>query len=167
MSQVEDLRMDAHHERLLVVAPIEDADAAAFGEGLETAPEVVVIEFLAGRHLEGEYLAALRVDARHHVLDGAVLARGIHGLEDEEHGPTVLRVEHILKLGERGDAGGEGLLGPRFVAGGEIERVRGIVVGETKAVAGRDTEGPGEPRRRLTHLSHVHGLYLPASSSPM
>jgi len=54
------------------------------------------VELLARRGLEGEDLASLRVDARHDVLDRAVLAGGIHRLEDEEHGPAVLGVELVL-----------------------------------------------------------------------
>ena len=41
--------------------------------------------------LEAEYLAALRVDARHDMLDGTVLAGRIHGLkyqQDAHGGPT-------------------------------------------------------------------------------
>jgi hypothetical protein len=40
--------------------------------------------------------AALRVDAGHHVLDGAVLARGIHRLKDQQDGPRALRVQFFL-----------------------------------------------------------------------
>ena len=63
-----------------------------------------MVEIFAGRRLEGKDLAALRIDAGHDVLDRAVLARGVHGLEDEQHGPAVLRVEHVLQLGQSLDA---------------------------------------------------------------
>ena len=43
------------------------------------------------------HFAALRVHARHDVLDDAVLARGVERLEDEEHGPAILRVEALLQ----------------------------------------------------------------------
>ena len=46
-------------------------------------------------------------------LDGAVLAGGIHGLEDQQHGVGVLRVEHVLLPGEPLDAVGEQGLGVR------------------------------------------------------
>ena len=100
----EELRVHAHDQRLLVVAAVEDADAAALGQALHAAPEVVVVEILAGRRLEGVDLAALRVDAGHDVLDRAVLAGRVHRLEDQQHRPAVLRVEHVLQLGERLDA---------------------------------------------------------------
>ena len=94
----QEFRMHAHHERLLVVAAVEDADVAAVGQHLHAAPEIVVVEILGGGRLEGDDLAALRVDAGHDVLDGAVLAGGVHGLEDEQHRPLVLRVELVLAV---------------------------------------------------------------------
>jgi hypothetical protein len=84
------------HEHLFVVGAVEDADLAALRQTGDAAPEKIMIELLVGRLLEGVHLAALGVHAGHHVLDRAVLARGIHGLEDEEHGPAILRVEHVL-----------------------------------------------------------------------
>ena len=54
--------------------------------------------------LNGMDLAALRIDARHHVLDGAVLAGRVHRLENDQHRPAVLRVEPLLQLGEPLDA---------------------------------------------------------------
>jgi hypothetical protein len=55
-----------------------------------------VIEFFGGGHLEGRDLAPLRVHTGEHVLDDAVLARGIHGLENKEHAPSVVSVEGFL-----------------------------------------------------------------------
>ena len=43
-------------------------------------------------------LAALRIHARHHVLDRPVFAGRIHRLEDEQHRPAILRVEHVLAI---------------------------------------------------------------------
>ena len=50
--------------------------------------------------LERVDLAPLWVHARHDVLDGPVLSRRIQGLEDQEHGPAILGVEHVLELGQ-------------------------------------------------------------------
>jgi hypothetical protein len=63
-----------------------------------------MIQLLNRRRLERSDLAALRIDARHNVLDGAVLAGGVHGLKDEQHGPAILRIERVLQLGERCNA---------------------------------------------------------------
>ena len=57
-----------------------------------------MVELLRRGLLERIYLAPLRIDARHDVLNRAVLTGRIHGLEDEQEGPTVLGVEHILLL---------------------------------------------------------------------
>ena len=59
-----------------------------------------MVEFLGGRFLETEDLAALRVHAGHDVADGAVLAGGVHRLEDDEHRVGVAGVEQFLGLGE-------------------------------------------------------------------
>ena len=64
---------------------VEDADAAPLGQGLHVSPEEIVIELLGGRFLETVNLAALRIHAGHDVADGAVLAGGVHGLENEQH----------------------------------------------------------------------------------
>ena len=42
-------------------------------------------------------LAALRIDAGHHMLDGAVFAGGIHALENNQHGIAVRRIKKILQ----------------------------------------------------------------------
>ena len=44
----DELRMHTDHEHFLVVRTVEYADAAAVGQDLHAAPEVVVVEVLAG-----------------------------------------------------------------------------------------------------------------------
>ena len=96
--------MHARDQHFLVVRTVVDADASALGQRLHGPPQVVVIALLGGRRLEAEDLAALRVDARHDVPDRAVLARGVHRLEDHQQRVGVLRVELVLLLGELLDA---------------------------------------------------------------
>ena len=48
--------------------------------------------------LETEHLAALRIDARHHVLDGAVLAGCVHGLKDQQQCVAIGSVLQLLRL---------------------------------------------------------------------
>src|ERR1700730_7907444 len=43
-------------------------------------------------------LAALRIDALEYAFDGAVLARRIHALKDQEQRPAILRVKFFLKI---------------------------------------------------------------------
>src|SRR5207249_2538104 len=80
----QDLRVHAHDQDLLVVRAVEDADTPALGEQARAAPQEIVLQLLGARVLEAVDLAALRVHPGHHVLDHAVLARGVHGLEDDQ-----------------------------------------------------------------------------------
>ena len=85
------------------------------------------------------HLAALRIDAGHHVLDGAVLAGRVHRLEDRQHRPAILRVERLLQFGEPLHAVGEHRLGVGLL---DIEAagVRGVIVGEPEFVRLVDAE---------------------------
>ena len=84
------LRMHADDQHLLVIGAVEDADPPAFRQTAGRAPEKIVLQFLGARLLEAENLAALRIDPGHHVLDGAVLAGGVHRLKDQQDGIAVL-----------------------------------------------------------------------------
>src|SRR5262249_20570324 len=88
----EDFGVHSHDQHFLVVRTIEDADPAALREVLHAAPQEIVIEFFLRWSLERRDLASRRVDAGHHVLDGAVLARRVHGLKDQEYRPSILRI---------------------------------------------------------------------------
>jgi hypothetical protein len=44
------------------------------GRDLAVPPEIVVVEFLGGRCFEAGDSASLRVETRHHMLDGPVFA---------------------------------------------------------------------------------------------
>jgi len=93
----QDVAVHPDDQHLLVVRAVEDADAPALRQVARGAPQEVVLQFRLARVLEAEHLAALRIDARHHVLDGAVLAGRIHGLEDQQHGLSVGGVEQLLE----------------------------------------------------------------------
>ena len=43
---------------------------------------------------------SLWVHLRHHVLDGSVLARGVHPLQDHEQAAPALGVQPVLQLGQ-------------------------------------------------------------------
>src|ERR1041384_1299748 len=129
----------------------EDADPPALRQRLGDAPQEVVIELLMARRLEGMHLTALRVDAGHHVLDCAVLAGGVHRLEDRQHRPPVLRVELLLQGSEALHAVREHCLGFALV---DIEAagVGGVIVGEPEFVRLVDAEtaqGFGERHNRI------------------
>src|ERR1051325_3309638 len=87
--------MDAHDERFFVVAAVKDADASALGEMFGAAPQEIVVQLFGGGRLERCDFTTLRIDARHHVLDRAVLAGGIHRLKNNQYGPAVLTPPHL------------------------------------------------------------------------
>ena len=89
---VENLRMDARDEHLLVVGPIKDTDPPAFGQITSRAPQKIVLQFDGARPFEAEHLTALRIDPRHHMLDGAIFSSRIHCLKDEQRRIAVGRV---------------------------------------------------------------------------
>jgi len=62
------------------------------------APEEVVAGFEGGGHFEGRDIAALRIDAGEDVADGAILAGGVHALEDDEQGLGLAGVEDVLQI---------------------------------------------------------------------
>src|ERR1041385_3178572 len=98
--RLEKLALHPHDEHVFVVRAVEDADAPALRQRAGRPPEEVVIELFGARRLERIDVAALRIDAGHHMLDGAILAGGIHCLEDDQERPAILRVEPLLQLGE-------------------------------------------------------------------
>ena len=91
--------MHPAHQHFLVIRTVEDADVAPLGQAAVDPPEIIVVQLLRRGLLEGVYLHALRVEAAHHVLDGAVLPRGIHGLKDQQQRLPVLSVKAVLQTG--------------------------------------------------------------------
>jgi len=61
--------------------------------------------------LEGDNFTALRIDAGHDVLDGAVLAGGVHRLEHEQDRIGVRGIKLVLRGGQGGEVLGELVLG--------------------------------------------------------
>ena len=93
---LEQFRVHAHDQNFLVIRTVENADAPALWQVPRCAPKKIMIQLLRTRLLERMHLHALRVEARHHVLDHAVFAGGIHRLQDDEHGPAVVGVQLLL-----------------------------------------------------------------------
>src|SRR5439155_17957288 len=60
-------------------------------------------ELLGIRLLEGVDFHAGRIDAGHHRADRAVLARRVHGLEDDQESPAMFGVEPLLEVAQGGD----------------------------------------------------------------
>src|SRR2546428_232570 len=112
--------------------------------------------------LERDDIAALRIDAGHDVLDRSVLAGRVHGLEDEQDGPAVLRVQHVLEMAQRLDAQREHLLRAWLVLGPEIKRVGGVEVLQPEPVAVRDPERLRECAGLLDGFLDFHGSRPPS-----
>ena len=92
----EQFLVHTHNEDFFVVRAIEDADAPALRNFDGVAPQEIVRQLLVGGLLERKDIDPLRIDARHDVLDRAVLARRVHCLEDEQQRPGILGVENVL-----------------------------------------------------------------------
>jgi hypothetical protein len=106
------------------------------GRLLNDSPQEVVIQLFRRRRFEGKHLAPAWVHTRHHVLDRAVLAGRVHGLEHEQHRPPVLGIQLVLKLAQPLDARGQ-QLGGRLL-GLEAARVVRVDMLELELLAVRD-----------------------------
>ena len=91
------LRMHANYQYILVIGTIEDADPPAFGKAAVCTPEEIVVQFLSAWLLETENLASLRIDARHNVPDGPILAGPIHPLKDQKQSVLMRRIMKLLQ----------------------------------------------------------------------
>ena len=131
--------MHAHDEDFLVVRTVEDADAPALGQVSDVAPHEVVVELLRRGLLERGHLAPLRIDAGHDVLDRAVFASRVHRLEDQQQGPAVLGVKHVLLFRQPRNAALEEFRGVALVQL-QAAGVPRIEVLEAEAFAFGDTE---------------------------
>ena len=116
--------MNSHDQRFLVIGAVENADAPALGQADAGAPKEIVVQLGRGGGLEGKHLAALGVDAGHDVLDRTILARRVHRLENEQNGPSILRVESLLQRAEQFLAVFQGVT--RVLLAFEAARVCGI-----------------------------------------
>ena len=72
------------------------------------------------------HFAALRIQARHYMLDQAILARCIYTLQDNQHGPLALGVQLAMQFTHFGDALVQQLLDVLF--GMEMSRIGRIKV---------------------------------------
>lgn len=96
-------------------------------------PEEVVGGLLGGRDFEGGDRATRRVHAGHDVFDGAILARGIHPLQDDEDRVLLLGIKQIVEFLQ---------VARVFVLGSErrflvidVSRIVGIAVAQPELLA--------------------------------
>src|SRR5581483_2212394 len=131
------LAMHAHDQAFFVIGAVEYADAPALRQLDHGAPHEVVIELERRRLLERGDLAALWIDAVENVFDRAVLAGSIHGLEDQQQRPAVLRIELLLKIAQAFAVGIEDFLALVLV---EAAFLGGLVRPQVKAGRAVDPE---------------------------
>ena len=101
-------------EHFFVIGTVKDAYPAPARQTTRRAPKKVVIQFLRARMFEAVNFAALRIDARHDVLDRAVFSGGVHRLENEKNRITIRGVEEILLRAQLVDLPREQLAVVRF-----------------------------------------------------
>jgi hypothetical protein len=99
------------------------------------------------------------------VLDRAVLARGIHRLEDEQHGPSVLSVETLLQFAERLNARLQHFTSRRLVPALETAGIAGIDILQSKSATVADAVGPRKLASPFDHRLQFHDRALLARSS--
>jgi hypothetical protein len=94
-----------HNQNVLVMRAVKDTDVpTAWSRGMNP-PQKVVVKFLGARRLEGDHLAALRIDPAHDRTDGPILSRSVHPLQNQEDGSFSLscqtpgKVSHFLGIG--------------------------------------------------------------------
>lgn len=121
----EQLRVNAGYDDVLVVRPVEDCHAAALGHDIVCAPKVIVAPLFGGWLLKTTHNDTGRVEAGHHVFDDAILARGIHALEYDEHSVPCFCIQLILQLRQDADIRLEFLLG--ILARSEVSGIVRIV----------------------------------------
>ena len=87
-------------------------------------PQEIVVKLLDAGLLERRDLAALRIEAFHHVADRAVLAGRVHALQHHQQRAAVLGVEPIAEVAEDGDVLIDLLAGRLLVpVAGDVPRV--------------------------------------------
>src|SRR3979411_851939 len=126
------LLMYADYQDFFVIRTVEDADFPALRQPARRPPQKIMVQFFGRGLFETGYLARLWVYSGHHMLDQAVFARRIHGLDDQQYGPLVLRVESFLQISHHGHALLQEFVG--FLFGMDSSSVAGIVVFQSKRV---------------------------------
>ena len=95
--------MHPHDQHVLVVRAVEDADEALARRSAIDAPKEIVGKLFDAGLLERRHLAALRIEALHHVADRAVLAGRVHALQHQQQRAAAFGVKPVAEVVELGD----------------------------------------------------------------
>jgi hypothetical protein len=88
--------MNAQNQNFFVIGSIENPDSPPLRQGASSAPEKIVFEFFRAGLFEAEDLATGGIGSGEDVLDGSILAGGVHTLENKEQRVTVVRIKKAL-----------------------------------------------------------------------
>jgi len=83
---------------LLIMGAVEDGDVALGRHAAVDTVQIIMGQIIGAGRLEGLLDDAVRRQAGQNGADGAVLAGGVHGLEDEDDALFFLGVELLLEL---------------------------------------------------------------------
>ncbi len=92
--------MHLHDQHFLVVAAVEDRDAAALRQQQRSTPHKVMFQLVLAGSLERMHLDANGVHPRKNALQSPVLARRIHRLKNHQQPIAVVGVHHALQVVE-------------------------------------------------------------------
>lgn len=149
----------AHDQHLLVVGAVEDTDAATLRQVASRTPEEVMLQFPRTWMLKAEDLAALGVDARHHMANSAIFACGIHRLKHQQQGVPVRCIEQALLVTQLLDVFSQ----PLVV--GLLRLVQGVDLGGPEAEVDPVTLAEPECGDINIHLASLVSAWL-APSKP-
>src|SRR6185503_5583461 len=143
------LGMYAYYQHFLIVGAIEDAYSASLRQYFAAAPQEVVVELFGRGLFKRKDLAPLRVDAGHHMLDGAVLSGRVHCLKYEQNCISVACKQQLLCLSQSQDIFRERLHSLCLVR--ERTYIPGIVLLQLDLCSRFDPV-----RRMVENVSNVH-----------
>src|SRR5260370_35802299 len=92
------LGMDSHHYDFFVMGSVEDTVPSSLRQSQGRPPKKIMSKFLFARRLERAHFAPLRIEARHHMRDDAVLARSVHPFHPHHNHPLSVAVKPFLHL---------------------------------------------------------------------
>src|SRR6266480_118426 len=85
----ENLGVHADDQHLLVIGSVKNTDPPTFWQVSGGSPQEIVLQFCRAGVSITEHLAALRIDARHHVPDRAIFPRSVHRLKYQKNGIAI------------------------------------------------------------------------------
>src|SRR6266536_3004928 len=85
--------MHAHHQHVLIVGAIENADDTSAWYNPMHTPEEVMVQLPGCRYFKRTHLASLRIDSGENLVNRISLATGIHPLQHDKQAMMVGRCQ--------------------------------------------------------------------------